>query len=91
MLSARVPGPCTLHFGTMHHRTTFAKLISEFGLSGTSPPINTGTQPPRGPSFPKDWGHTLHGLGARFCSAASVKKKSSPLPPRGGFPFVRRE
>jgi len=53
MLSAGVPGPCTLHFGTMHHRTTFAKLISEFGLSGTSPPINTGTQPPVAPVSPR--------------------------------------
>ena len=58
-LSARVPGPCTLYFGTMHHRTTFAKLISEFGLSGTSPPNQYRYTAPRGPSFPKDWGHTF--------------------------------
>ena len=58
-LSALVPGPCTLYFGTMHHRTTFAKLISEFGLSGTSPPNQYRYTAPRGPSFPKDWGHTF--------------------------------
>jgi CheY-like chemotaxis protein len=59
-LSARVPGPCTLYFGTMHHRTPFAKLISEFGLSGTSPPINTGTQPPVAPVSPRTGATPFH-------------------------------
>ena len=64
-LSARVPGHCTLYFGTMHHRTTFPDLISEFGLSGTDPPYRYTA--PRGPSFPRTGATPFHGLGARSC------------------------
>ena len=53
---ARFQAHCTLYFGTMHRRTAFPDLISEFGLSGTVP---IQVHSPPWPRFPKDWGHTF--------------------------------
>ena len=64
-----------LYFGTMHHGTTIPDLISEFGWSGTRPPIKVHSLP-----WPKWWGWSAAAASdaAPIHLSFAIAKRNSP-------------